>query len=552
VKTVRLTSTGKVSKAAISPDGRYVAHTLLWAGQESLRVRQAKVVNDVEIVPPEAIRYLGITFSNDNETIYYVAHHTGDEPGTLYRIPVMGGTPEKLKESLDSPVTFSPDGKSYAFIRESATESALMIANLDSGSEQKLISRKLPEVLDYPAWSPDGRVIACSAYNSVISNTTGSNTHIVGVWLADRTEKPLSTQTWGNIKKLAWFKDGQGLLISAREPEESGLMHLWYVSFPGGVGRQITTGLNREVEASVSDSRSMITVQQNTVSSIWRMGAQGQSPELVVSGESGSSGPVWTPDGRIVFEEELQGQRSIWSVDVDGKNRKQLLPEGNSYDHSVSRNGGTIAFISDKSGVPAVWTMDLDGGNLTMAATPSGEPASDGTAPQISPDGQWIALTSVGSGHWTALWKVSSHGGKPVELNDKLWVRPAISPDGKWIAAFYDDRRLSTQTFPTNIGIISSEGGVPSKVIPIPLSVLLSGGLRWSVGGKELFYINRAKDGDNIWAQPTNGSPPHQVTHLQGMDLFTFDWSPDGKQLAFSRGVHASDVMLVEDAGQTR
>jgi len=123
-----------------------------------------------------------------------------------------------------------------------------------------------------------------------------------------------------------------------------------------GIGRQITTGLNREVEASVSDSRSIVTVQQNTISSIWRMETHAQSPELVVSGESGTSGPVWTPDGRIVFEEELQGQRSIWRVDLDGKNRKQLLLEGNSYDHSVSSNGNKIAFIGDKSDALAVWT----------------------------------------------------------------------------------------------------------------------------------------------------------------------------------------------------
>jgi Tol biopolymer transport system component len=67
---------------------------------------------------------------------------------------------------------------------------------------------------------------------------------------------------------------------------------------------------------------------------------------------------------------------------------------------------------------------------------------------------------------------------------------------------------------------------------------------------RELFYINREKGGDNIWAQPIDGSPAHPVTHFLGVNLFNFDWSPDGKQLAFSRGVQASDVMLIEDIGQ--
>jgi Tol biopolymer transport system component len=237
-------------------------------------------------------------------------------------------------------------------------------------------------------------------------------------------------------------------------------------------------------------------------------------------------------------------------VDADGKNRKQLTRDGNSYNHSASIDGSKLSFISDRSGVPAIWAMDMDGGNLVMVAKPSGEPVSEESVPQISPDGKWVAFTSIGSGHWTALWRVPSQGGVPVELNDKLWLRPAISPNAKWIAGFYNDHRLSTQTFPTAIAVIGSDGGEPRQVVPISPSVLLSGGIRWGKGNRELFYINRGKDGDNIWAQPLQGGPPYQVTHYQGVDLFSFYYSHDGKQIAFSRGVQSSDVMLVEDSGQ--
>jgi eukaryotic-like serine/threonine-protein kinase len=550
VKTIRLTSHGKAAKAAISPDGRYIAHTMLTGGQESLRVRQANMLYDSEIVPPRPIRYMGITFSLDSEMLYYVERRVGDEPGTLYRIAVMGGVPQKIKEHLDSPITFSPDGKKFAFVRELAKESTLVVAQLDSGQEETLISRKLPEVLDYPAWSPDGRVIVCTDYDSAISNPNGSNTRIIEVRVADRSEKALSNQIWGNIRKLNWLHNGKGLVLSARPPEESSFPHLWYVSYPDGVGRKINEDLSSQMEASVSaDSAEIVTVQANTFSSIWRTDAgPTQNPELVMSGESGSSGPIWAWDGRIIYEEELQGHRSLWSVDADGKNRKQLTLEGNNYDHSASSRANKLVFISDRTGVPAIWTMDMDGGNAVMITKPSGESVPVGTVPQISPDGTWIAFASLGAGHWTTLWRVSASGGKPVELNDKLWLRPAISPDQKWIAGFYDDHRLSTQTIPTNIAVIASEGGHPWKVFPIPPSVSLLGGLRWSPDNRELFYIDRRTDGDNVWALPVDGGAPHQISHLQGLELFTFDWSRDGKQLVFSRGVQASDVMLVQDA----
>jgi Tol biopolymer transport system component/DNA-binding winged helix-turn-helix (wHTH) protein len=550
VRTVRLTSTGKESKAAISPDGRYIAHSVFEAGKESLRVRQAMMANDTEIVPPQPIRYLGVTFSPDSQMVYYVARKAGDEPGTLYRIPILGGDPLKVKDDLASPVTFSPDGKRFAFVRESATESMLVGADLQSGNEQTLIKRRLPEVLDYPAWSPQGGSIVCIDYNSAIASPNGSHVRLIEVGIGDRSERVLSRQTWGYVRKVAWLGDASGLVISARAEDETPFIHLWFVSYPGGNVRAITEGLNREISASVSaDSRRIITIQENTYSSIWHVSsAGGQNAVLVVSSESGISGPAWTPDSRIVFEEELNGHRSVWSVDAAGNDRKQLTPEANNYDHSVSRNGQKLAFVSDRSGIPAIWTMDMNGGTTVMVAKPTGGTVAIESGPALSPDGKWLAFTSIGSGHWTTLWRAPSNGGEPVELNDKLWLRPVISPDGRWVAGFYADRGLNAETTPTGIAVIASDGGPVRKIIPIPFSVMVSGGLRWNPSGRELSYIDRKKDGANIWAQPLDGAAPRQVTRFQGVDLFSFDWSSDGKQLAVSRGVEARDVVLMEDA----
>jgi len=36
----------------------------------------------------------------------------------LYRAPMLGGTPQVLIRDVDSPVTFSPDGQRFAYLRE--------------------------------------------------------------------------------------------------------------------------------------------------------------------------------------------------------------------------------------------------------------------------------------------------------------------------------------------------------------------------------------------------------------------------------------------------
>ena len=558
VKTVRLTSGGQSGKAAISPDGSYIAHTVISSGQESLRLRRANMLSDVELVPPQQVRYLGLTFSRDSQSVYYVAQKTGDEPGTLYRVSVIGGAPQKINDHLDSSISFSPDGKRYAFVRESATASTLLIADLDSGLERVVISRKLPEVLDYPAWSPDERTITVTDTDASVVSPRGSNARLVQVRIADGKEHDLSSQRWGFIREIAWLQDQRGLVMSARSPEESGFFHLWYVSYPEGAARQITEGVYRQRGVSISaDSRQMITVQENAFSSIWRIRSlRDAAPELVVSGESGTSAPVWTAGGRIIFEEELNGRRSIFSVSPDGSNRKELTLAGNNnnYDASVSGNGGLLAFVSDRSGTPAIWTMDLESGKSQLLTKATGEPvpqlstdATGAAVPQLSSDGTWIAFTAIGSRHWTTLWRIPSVGGQAKELNDKFWLRPLISPDGNWIAGFYDDGQLNTQTKPTSIAVISSNGGTPQKVFHIPFSVVVSGGIRWSRDGHALCYINSGKGGSNIWEQPISGGPPRQITSFEGVDLFSFDWSPDGKQLTFSRGLQARDVVLVED-----
>jgi hypothetical protein len=53
----------------------------------------------------------------------------------------------------------------------------------------------------------------------------------------------------------------------------------------------------------------------------------------------------------------------------------------------------------------------------------------------------------------------------------------------------------------------------------------------------------RGRGVSNIWAQPIAGSPAKQLTDFQSEYISSWNWSRDGKQLAYVRGPRNSDVV---------
>ncbi|MFS8087243.1 MAG: winged helix-turn-helix domain-containing protein, partial [Acidobacteriota bacterium] len=203
VKLAKFTTTGNVIKAAISPDGKYLAHVVDDGGQKSVWLRQVATGKDIQVIPPARVEWFyGLTFSHDGNYLYY-ANQEMNHLGMLYRVPGLGGTPTKLLEDVDSPVTLSPDDKRLAFIRHSRPEGQLMIANADGSGEQKLAastsetSFKIgPTWQVPPAWSPDGKTIACAV---AVTTREGQYQAIWGFDVQSGAGRPLTAGQWQTV-----------------------------------------------------------------------------------------------------------------------------------------------------------------------------------------------------------------------------------------------------------------------------------------------------------------------------------------------------------------
>jgi Tol biopolymer transport system component len=63
--------------------------------------------------------------------------------------------------------------------------------------------------------------------------------------------------------------------------------------------------------------------------------------------------------------------------------------------------------------------------------------------------------------------------------------------------------------------------------------------------GKAIMYVNTKGTVSNLWLKPTNGGTPKPLTDFKENQITAFAWSPDGSQLALSRGVRTKDVVVL-------
>lgn len=247
IKFTRLTNGGRVGNAvmdgstSISPDGKYVVFSLNEAGKISLWVRQISTNSNVQIVPPADGANGGTSISRDGEFVYYRWIDEADPDGAIYQVPILGGTPRKILSGAAGPVSFSPDGQRFAFIRSLAghTSDALVVANVDGSGERTLVTRGGNDwfIGAGPSWSPDGKTIACAAG----SDTGGSHMTVIGVEPDSGATRPLTQHKWlGDVYRVFWMGDGGGLIALAQtEFQTLGGTQLWFISYPGGEARRI-------------------------------------------------------------------------------------------------------------------------------------------------------------------------------------------------------------------------------------------------------------------------------------------------------------------------
>ena len=527
----RLTTTGTASLAAISPDGRYVVHGKGGEQGVGLWIRQTATSSDVAIVPAGDARFDGVAFSPDgNYVLYNVYPASSRGIATLYRVPVLGGSPTPLIEDVDSAVTFAPDQGRFAFMRSSQTRGTteIIIADSDGRNAHALAAAKAPDRFtpDAPAWSPDGRTILATAG----SPRPGVPFTIYAVDVDSGATRTVG-DPWGMVRDVHWLPDGRSFLATGLDLSGLATTQIWQVAYPSGARSRVTNDLNTYLGLSVSgDGGSLATVQVETVASLYVSDLSGQA-RRITSGTGradGISGIAWLPDGRVIHTSTATGLPQLWIVNSDGTEARQLTTDAppKSFPWS-SPDGRWIYFSSYAKGGRALFRIAPDGSGLLQLTTDG-----DSFLSTVSADGKTLYLNASRFGA-PRVMTVSAQGGTPQMLIDKYFQAHAISFDGSRLigTSWSDERRRSELAIlPLDSRQLQLLPGLPATGLFMP--------------DGSLGFIRRSQGKSMVVSQPLTGGGERALTPADEQSIFMWAVARDGR-IAYSRGTSTSDVVLI-------
>jgi len=536
-----LSSTGDVMMSRISPDGHYLAYVSNQHGRFSLWVRQIATPSAVQVVAAREELIGNVSFTPDGGFIDYTTSSVAGSDGTLYQVPVLGGTPRLLLDKVDTAVSFSPDGMqmTYGLQDVQAGKINIMVAKADGTGTHKLSDYVgSASTGNYAvAWAPDGKRIV--ALNKGGNDASGLNVFLIEIDPVTGAQRPIAGKHWREVLDFSWLPDGSGILMAGMEKTAANIQ-LWITEYPSGKLRRVSNDLSDYLSVAVaSDGRTLASVQRNMSGNLW-VGAAStpDKAQQVTTGrlDGVNGGLTLTPNDQLVYVGNHSQNWDLFSSNADGSNTRQLTFDGVFHSFpAICNHGRSIVYYSDTG--RSLWKLDVQTGSASPIPN-----TSIGFVPACASEGEMIFFWGQQADGSSYVFKVPFSGGTPVRFSDRVAISPPfLSLDGKHLlfATPIKDGSVGGAVLSADTGKLEAEISVPSS---FDLSVST---LCWMPDNKSVAYPDLRSGVANLWSQPVLGAGAQkQLTHFTSGKVWACAFSADGKYVAISHGSRQSDVVL--------
>lgn len=242
----------------------------------------------------------------------------------------------------------------------------IFVMDWDSFNPQKITNHRSISIS--PAWSPDGRKIAYTAF----AQHKSTKTRNADLFIFDLFAKKrwLVSYRKGINSGAAFMPDGQNLLMTmsrGRTPD------IYKIDLQGRVKKRLTNGprgaLNVEPAITADGSKIAFSSNRGGQPMIFIMSSRGGAAKRVTFAGRYNASPSWSPDGtKLAFAGYDDNHFDIFVMDASGHNivrltssRKKNGKWADNEDPTFSPDGRHIMFVSNRTGNHQLYVTDLEG-----------------------------------------------------------------------------------------------------------------------------------------------------------------------------------------------
>lgn len=455
----------------------------------------------------DEVTWMSLDVSPDGQTIVF------ELLGDIYTMLIAGGQATRIIGGLsfDSQPTFSPDGRTIAFLSDRTGVENLWLADAN-GANPRAVSKDSktndrPQLMVSPAWTPDGEYLVVSR---------------------SRPPEP------GTFSLRMYHRDGGGGVFVGPPPPTP--------PAPGGDGPPPAPPTNK-MGAVVSPDGRYIYYAQRTASftynarfplwQIYRHDRETGDVSQITNAQGSAMRPVLSPDGTLlVYATRFQTRTALRVRNLQTGDERWLASEVTRDDQESRASRDTMpryTFMPDGRSllVPVLGKLhriDVE----TGAATP-------------------IPFTA------RVQAEVASRAYTPVRIEDGPHVRarlirwPRVSPDGSTLV-FSALNRLYIQSLPNGTPRLLTEqstSGTPGTQAPRhPGSFEGEFMPTWSPDGRHVIYTTWTTGGGYIKRVAATGGVAETLTAHAGYYLDPV-YTPDGTRVAFLAGTAADQLYSI-------
>src|SRR5687767_14472662 len=425
----------------------------------------------------------------------------------LYTMPVTGGEATRIMGGLsfESQPTWSPDGKTIAFLTDRTGVENLWMANAD-GSNPRAISKDQktndrPQIMVSPAWTPDGEYIIVSK---------------------SRPPEP------GTFGLFMYHRDGgTGVRIGPAPPPPPG---------PDAQGPPPPPATNKMGAEVSPDGRFIYYAQRNGTFTynaqfplwqVYRHDRDTGEASQVTNARGSAMRPAISPDGKwLVYGTRHKTQTGLRVRNLESVAERWLIYPITRDDQESRASRDTLPgydFMPDGASL-----VVPNGGKFQRVDFETGEARDIPFRAHVQAEIAPRVYTQV-----------------RVQDDDKVRARlirwPSLSPDGKRVA-FSAMNRLYTMAWPNGTPrLVTSEGPWANSLPARAEGEFMP---TWSPDGQFLTYVTWSTTGGHIKRVRATGGQPQTLTLFEGYYLDPV-YTPDGSHIVFIAGSAADQLYSI-------